>query len=406
MTGYQYVAIDNAGREVRGEVKAADDAEALARVRDLGILPVEVSAGGGKAASRAGAGAAGGRRRISRGDVTTFTRQLADLTAAGLPIDRALTVLVEQSDSAALAALLEEVQREVRGGRSLSEALAMHRRQFSEMYTNMLHAGEASGQLPEVATRLAEFLEKEQVRRSHLVSAMVYPAVLLCVAALSVTFLLAFVVPRLTGVFDDLGASLPLPTTILLGLTGIIGDYWWAALAAVAGGWLFVKGSVATEVGRRQVDALMLRAPVVGRITGRVVMSRFSRALGTLLGGGVPILTALEISGQAAANRVTIAAVTLVADLVRQGRPVAAAMAESGHFPPVLRHMVAVGEETGELPRMLLRVADSLDFEVDSAMRRLTTALEPGIVLLTGALVAFIVLSILLPIFQANAAVR
>jgi type II secretion system protein F len=407
MVGYRYIAVDSAGREVRGHVEAPDASEALSRVRELGHLPVEVQAVARKeAAGGRGAGAQGRSGRITRSEVTAFTRQLSDLTGAGLPIDRALSVLIEQSDNAALASMLVEVQREIRGGRSLSETLAAYPRHFSPMYTNMLRAGEMSGQLPEVATRLAEFLEREQERRSQIVSAMVYPLLLLGVAVLSVVFLLAFVVPRLSGVFDDLGADMPLPTVVLLATTGLIGRYWWILLGGLAGAWVFGKGFAATEAGRRQIDALALRLPVVGRITTRVVISRFARALGTLLGGGVPILDALEIAGQATSNRVTVDAVTKVGDLVRQGRPVAAAMEEAGHFPPVLRHMVAVGEETGDLPRMLLRVAESLDFEVDAAMRRLTTALEPGIVLVTGGFVAFIVLSILLPIFQANSAVR
>lgn len=402
---FRYVALDRSGKELRGSVAAADAAAALDAVRELGYLPVRVEPerGGDRAA---GNGTPARIGRIPASAITTFTRQLSDLIGAGLPVDRALTVLIEQSDSAALSRLLARAQQEVRSGRALSEALAMYPRPFPPMYTNMLRAGEASGQLAEVATRLAEFLEKEQMRRSHLISAMVYPALLVSVAVTAVTFLLFFVVPRLSGVFEDLGAELPLPTVVLLAVTGVLSRYWWVLLAALAGGWVFLKGAAATEAGRRQVDALLLRLPVVGRILSRVVIGRFSRALGTLLAGGVPILDALEIAGQAAANRVTIAACESARDRVRQGEPLAAAMEAAGHFPPVLRHMAAVGEETGDLPRMLLRVADSLDFEVDAAMRRLTTALEPAIVLVTGAFVGFIVLSILLPIFQANAMVR
>ena len=404
MPDFRYIAIDGAGKETHGVVPAADEAEALAHVRDLGHLPVRVEPAGHAAAAPAAQAAP--RGRISAGDITTFTRQISDLVGAALPIDRALTVVIEQSENAGLAHLLIGVQAEIRGGRALSEALAMHSRQFSPMYTNMLCAGEASGQLSEVATRLAYFLEKEQTRRSQLVSAMVYPTLLLGVAVTAVAFLLTFVVPRLSGVFEDLGAELPLPTVMLLAITGIVGRYWWAMLAVAAAGWLGAKGFAATEAGRRQIDGVLLRLPVIGRITSRVVIGRFSRALGTLLGGGVPILDALEIAGQAADNRVTIAAAEATRARVRQGETLAHAMGEAGHFPPVLRHMAAVGEETGDLPKMLLRVADSLDFEVDNGMRRLTTALEPAIVLCTGGLVAFIVLSILLPIFQANAAVR
>lgn len=403
MAEFQYTAIDTYGKEIRGVLTAADAADALVRIREHGHLPLHV-----EAAAKAGTNGSvrTSRRRITGGDVTTFTRQFSDLVGAGLPIDRALTVLVEQSDNPSLSAILEQARQEIRAGRALSEALAAFPRHFSPMYTNMLRAGEASGQLSEVATRLADFLEKEQTRRSHLVSAMVYPTLLLSVATLAIIFLLTFVVPRLSGVFDDLGADLPLPTVILLAVTGVLGHYWPVLLGGAIAAWAAFRGFAGTEAGKRRIDSIALRLPVIGRITARIVMSRFARALGTLIGGGVPILDALDIAGQAAANRETVAAVEAVRGMVRQGEPVAAAMEAAGHFPPILRHMAAVGEETGDLPRMLLRVADSLDFEVDSSMRRLTTALEPAIVLLTGAFVGFIVLSVLLPIFQANAAVH
>lgn len=404
MASFHYTAIDAAGKEIHGEVTAADAADAMANVRGQGNLPVAVTPVK-HAASKSGVQQAA-RRRITGGEITSFTRQLSDLVAAGLPIDRALTVLIDQSENPSLTAMLTQAQEDIRGGKPLSEALAAHPRLFSPMYTNMMRAGEASGQLSEVATRLADFLEKEQVRRSNLISAMVYPVMLLGVAVLAMCFLLIFVVPRLSSVFDDLGAALPLPTVILLAITGVVSHYWWILLALLGAGWVSLKGFAATEAGRRKIDGIMLRLPIIGRITSRVVIGRFARALGTLLGGGVPILDALEIAGQAAANRVTIAAVNQMSDLVRQGSTLAVAMAETGHFPPIIRHMAAVGEETGDLPRMLLRVADSLDFEVDDAMRRLTTALEPAIVLVTGGFVGFIVLSILLPIFQANASVH
>jgi len=406
VAGFSYIALDGSGKEQRGSVAAADEAGAYEAVRELGYLPVRVEPQRHAAANGTTKARATRIGRIPNNAITTFTRQLSDLIGAGLPIDRALTVLVEQSDSPALSRLLTEAQQEVRGGRPLSEALAMYPKHFPPMYTNMLRAGEASGQLAEVATRLAEFLEKEQTRRSQLISAMVYPTLLVSVAVLAVIFLLLFVVPRLSGVFEDLGAEMPLPTVVLLAVTGFLSRQWWMLLVAAGGVWAALRVAKATEAGRRQFDALLLRLPLAGPIARRVVIGRFSRALGTLLAGGVPILDALEIAGLAAANRLTITAVESVRAAVRQGEALAGAMEQTGHFPPVLQHMAAVGEETGDLPRMLLRVADSLDFEVDSAMRRLTTALEPAIVLVTGGFVGFIVLSILLPIFQANAAVR
>lgn len=404
MSTFRYHALDSSGREVRGEIAAGDRADALAQVRDLGHMPVEVSLAGRSSSSAIARRP--GRRRITAADIATLTRQLADLEDAGLPVDRALTVLIEESEKGGLSAVLAQVRDSIREGHSLSEALSAHPRIFSPMVTNMLRAGEASGQLAEVASRLADFLEKEEARRSQLLSAMIYPALIVSVAVLAVALLLTFAIPRLSGVLADLGADLPLPTILLLAAARFLGRYWWGLLAGLAFCWASFRGFAATEAGRTQIDAIMLRLPVTGPVTRLVVMSRFTRALGTMLGGGVPILDALQIAGQAAYNRVTAAAVDTVIDMVRQGQPIAAAMARADHFPPVLRHMAAVGEETGHLPRMLTRVADSMDFRVDNAMRRLLAALEPAVVLATGSFVAFVVLSILLPIFQASTAIK
>ena len=270
----------------------------------------------------------------------------------------------------------------------------------------MIHAGEVSGQLASVMTRLADFLEKEQVRRSQVVAALTYPMVLISVAILAVTFLLTFVIPKLQDVFKDMGAALPLPTQILLGASGTIRQYWYMILGGLAVGIFLFRAWVNTPLGRRTFDAFRLSAPLFGGLTRKIVMARFVRTLGTLLGGGVPILDSLQISGSAVGNSVTTAAVDNARDGVRQGETLSGAMEKTGGFLPLVVHMSAVGEETGRLPGMLVRTADTLDFEVDNAMRRLTSLVEPLVVLLMGGFVGFVVLSILLPIFQANTLVK
>lgn len=406
MPNFRYVALDLAGKEITGEIVGTDTREVAAKLREQGCYPVEIAVQEGPRDVEVVASKTRGGKRITRADVTVFTRQLSDLISGGLPLDRCLTVLIEQSESKALQELLTKVQGEVRSGSPLSAALAAYPRIFPEMYTNMLRAGEASGQLPEVAQRLADFLEKEMVRRSQVISALVYPAVLLTVAVTAVAFLLTFVIPRLSGVFDDLGQTLPAPTLILLSVTAVLGKTWWMILLAAAGGVLALKGYASTDIGRRTIDAMVLRAPLIGRIVGKVVVSRFARAFGTLLAGGVSLLEALEIAGEAAGSATLLTSVRALIESARQGEALAYGMRQTGAFPPVLIHMTAVGEETGDLPRMLTRVADSMDFEVDASLRRLTTLLEPAIVLGVGGFVGFVVLSILLPIFQANAVVR
>jgi len=427
MPDFKYIALDRAGKQVTGTLDGRDRQEAAVKVRALGYFPVEVTAANGaggngrrvvaisgglvrpvidSAARGAEAPRAAGGKRVPRVQILLFTRELADLIDAGLPIDRALSVLTEQCDNEALRAMVRSIQGDVRAGQPLSDALRKFPREFPVLYANMIHAGEVSGQLASVMTRLAEFLEKEQVRRSQIIAALTYPMVLISVAVVAVTFLLTFVIPKLKSVFDDLGAALPLPTQVLLAVSSFIGAWWWAVALGVAGMVWLLRAWIATPAGRRAYDSLRLRLPLLGLLTQKMVMARFVRTLGTLLGGGVPILDSLEISGSAVGNAITADAVGDVRDRVRQGETLSGSMEHAGAFLPLVIHMAAVGEETGRLPGMLVRTADTLDFEVDNAMRRLTSLVEPLVVLLMGGFVGFVVLSILLPIFEANTVVR
>lgn len=430
MADYRYTALDRAGKQVTGTLQGRDEADAAVKVRSLGYFPVEVkSAGGSNGSGRAVVAISGGLTRpnieggtrggsdaapaatgkkVKRVEILLFTRELSDLIDAGLPIDRALSVLIEQTDSEALEAMVRHLQGDIRAGKPLSEALRAFPREFPVLYANMIHAGEVSGQLAEVMTRLADFLEKEQKRKSQVIAALTYPMVLIIVAISAVTGLLLFVIPRLADVFKDLAASgnLPVTTQILLGTSSGIAKYWWA-IALVIGGIVFgFRAWVATPAGRRQFDAFRINAPLFGGLARKMIMARFVRTLGTLLGGGVPILDSMEISGSAVGNKVTEDAVAASRDGVRNGETLSHSMETAGGFLPLVVHMAAVGEETGRLPQMLVRTADTLDFEVDNAMSRLTSLVEPLVVLLMGGFVGFVVLSILLPIFQANTIVK
>ncbi len=270
----------------------------------------------------------------------------------------------------------------------------------------MVRAGEVSGQLASVMTRLADFMEKEQIRRSQIMAALTYPMVLITVATLAVTFLLTFVIPKLSGVFKDMGAALPLPTVLLLALSGFIAHYWWLILIGIGAAIFGFRAWLRTSAGRRSFDDYRLQLPYLGELTKKIVAARLVRTLGTLLGGGVPILESMEITASALGNVVSTEALLLARGGVRQGETLHEAMAKAGTFLPVVLHMTSVGEETGRLPTMLLRTADTLDFEVDNTMRRLTSLVEPLVVLLMGGFVGFVVLSILLPIFQANTLVK
>jgi type II secretory pathway component PulF len=335
-----------------------------------------------------------------------FTRRLADLALAGLPLDRALQVVAEQSENESLTMVAENALNDVKGGMQVSDALGKYPKLFPEIFTSTLKAGEQSGQFGDVAEKLAEVLEKEVARKSQVISALIYPAILSLTSVGVVIFLLTFVVPRMSGVFKDLGKDLPLTTSILLATTDFLTQQWMIVIGGIIGTIVMYRIWVATPSGAEMRDALLMRLPIAGPIVQKSTISRFARVLGTLVYGGVPILDALQLAGTAAGNLVFKKNALKVQEEVREGRAIADSMRDTGAFPPVLTHMVAIGEETGDIPRMLGRVSNSLDFEVDTALRRAISIAEPTILVVMGGFVGFVVLSIVLPIFQAQELVK
>lgn len=402
MSTFAYTAVEASGRKRTGVVEAADRDAAMAKLTAEGTFPLELKEQKSKSSDQPKTG------RVGRQDIALFTRRLADLSGAGLPLDRALQVVAEQSESAYLGHVAEKALDEVRGGLPVSQALAKFPKLFPQVYTQTLAAGEASGQFSEVAGRLADFQENEVARRSQITSALIYPAILAFVAVSVVIFLLTFVVPRLAGVFGDLRESgdLPASTNLLLGTADFLTGQWMVIVGCLVGGFIAYRAWTATEPGAIWRDATLMKLPLLGKVVQKAVISRYARVLGTLVYGGVPILQAIELSGLACGNKVFEKTSHQVEQDVREGRPIADAMRDVGAFPPVLTHMVAIGEETGDLPKMLGRVSDSLDFEVDTGLRRLTALVEPIIVLSMGGFVGFVVLSILLPIYQAQNLVK
>ncbi|MFZ4508342.1 MAG: type II secretion system F family protein [Fimbriimonas sp.] len=386
-------------------MEAANKEAAIASLTGDGRFVVELHEDSGK---RGKTSDPQNRKRgsVSKAEVALFTRRLADLAAAGLPLDRVLQIVAEQSESGTLADVAEDCLEQVRGGLPVSQALSKHPKYFPPLYYQTLRAGEASGQFAEVAGRLADLQEKEVARRSQVISALIYPGVLTFTAISVVVFLLTFVVPRLSGVFRDLGNDLPVTTKILLGFTDFLTTNYVVVLASIAGIVLGYQAWSRTEAGAMARDRFLLKAPVLGPVITKATVSRFARVLGTLVYGGVSILEAIDLAGLASGNRVFQESSRQVEREVREGRPIAQAMRDTAAFPPTLTHMVAIGEETGDLPKMLGRVSDSLDFEVDNGMRRLTALVEPIIVLAMGTFVGFVVLSVLLPIFQAQSLVK
>lgn len=403
MTTFAYTALEPSGKKKSGFIDAPTREAAIEIVAREGRYVLEIAEEARRAPSESDQRKRG---KVSRNDLALFTRRMADLADAGLPLDRVLQVVAEQSESGALADVAEKALDDVRGGLPVSDALAKFPKLFPDVYTQTLRAGEASGQFADVASRLADFQEKEVARRSQIVSALIYPSVLAATAFGVVAFLLTFVVPRLSGIFTDLGNDLPLATQILLAVTGFITSNTVLLIGGLVGGFLLYRAWAATEAGALTRDRLLVKIPLLGPVILKATVSRFARVLGTLVYGGVPILDALRLAGLSSGNRVFKKSADLVEEEVREGRPIAESMRDAGAFPPVLTHMVAIGEQTGDLPKMLGRVSDSLDFEVDNGMRRLTALVEPVIVLVMGAFVGFVVLAVLLPIFQAQELVK
>lgn len=395
---FRYTACEESGRKIQGVLEAPDRAAAVATLSHRGVHILDVREQKNGAAAKTSAGS----RKVTRSDLALFTRRLADLSAAGLPLDRAVSLAGEQSDSARLRTVCHEAVNDVHSGLPVSEALAKHGDLFPTMYTMTLRAGEASGQFPEVATKLAELQQLEVRRRSEITGALLYPSILVCASVCVVGFMEFFVVPKLAPVFDSLGSELPASTAVLLGVSSAVVDHWLPILIIAALAVFGYRTWSRSAAAKNFRDRVALKIPLIGGIIEKAVISRYARVLGTLLYGGVPILESLKIAGAATGNKLFEQSSTAVQGDVRDGKRLADAMTETGAFSNVLVQMVAVGEETGDLPRMLGRVSETLDFEVDQSMSKLTTLMEPIIVMTAGLFIGFIVLSILLPIYQAQ----
>ena len=397
MAIYTYVACEDSGRKHTGTVEAPDFESALAAAAARGAHILEISEEGKSSAfSTVKFGGS-----VSRADLALFTRRLADLSAAGLPLDRALQITGEQSDNPTLRTAIEEALIDVRGGLPVSEALGKHPKLFPPVFTMTLTAGEASGQFSQVASRLAEFQAIEVKRRNQIGAAMVYPAILASAAVTVVGFLMFFVIPRLKGVFKDLGGDLPLSTQLLMNGSAFLFKNLPIIFVVLVAGFFLYQAWIKTELGAIAKDKWVLEVPTIGKVIAKASMSRYARVLGTVLYGGVPMLEALSIAGRATGNRYLEAASLSVQNEVRDGRRIADAMRDAEAFPSIVTQMMSVGEETGDRPLMLNRISESLDFEVDNSMQKLVAIVEPGIVLVMGGVVGFVVISVLLPIYQS-----
>jgi general secretion pathway protein F len=400
MPVFTYRAADRRGQTIDGVMEAVDARAVAERLRKEAYFPIKVAA----QSERAGLlSLGGGSSRVRQRDLLAMTQMLATLFEAGLPLDRALAILEELAPSGRVRAIIGDLLRSVRGGSSLSEALAKHHpRPFSRLYINMVRAGEKGGVLEVSLRRLAEFLEARAAFNEAVVSALAYPLVITTVGAGAIVFLMTFVIPRFATIFKDLGQAIPLPTQILMAVSAAVTSYWWVGatlIMAVVLGW---RVWTSTPQGRLSWDQFLLRLPLVGVVVLKVETARFARTLGTMLKSGVPVLGAMTVVGDMMSNQAVGGSVTRLADGVKRGGTIASGMSEHTAFPALAVHMVRVGEETGRLEEMLLKVAETFETDVRTELKRVLGLLEPAIIVVMGVLVAFIVVAMLLAIFSIN----
>ncbi len=429
MATFQFIATDKSGQEVRGTIEAADRASAIASIRAQQYFPSAIgevkndapsaaapAAGKGKKAPPA-AKKSGGlnkninlniklpkflRGRVKTKDLTTFTRQLATLVNAGLPLMRCIEVLKRQNSVPALKDALEGISEAIAGGATFSDALTAYPKIFDNLYVNMVKAGEAGGVLEVVLARLAEFAEKSDKIRNKVKGAMIYPTVVLFAAVGITGFLLTYVIPKFQQVFTDLlgDAAMPALTQFVIDLSEWVKSYWYIVIAGAAALWIIKKVIGMTPAGAYMYDVISIKTPVTGTLIKRTAISRVTRTLGTLLASGVPILQALVIVRDTSGNRVVSKALQNVHDSVKEGESMSEPLAQSGVFPPMVVSMVEVGEETGALSDMLTRIANTYDDEVDNAVAGLTAAIEPALIIVLAVIVGTIIVAMFMPMIK------
>ena len=421
---FTYVAMDSKGKETKGTLEVENQNEAIGRVKEMGLFPTKIVELGqdkpakvGKTASKPGAkpGAKKGGMninlnlkipflggRVKSKVLTTFTRQLATLVDAGLPLLRGMRVLEKQERNKNLKDIIGKISLSVEGGSTFSEGLAQHPKVFNKLYVNMVKAGELGGVLEVVLNRLSQFMEKAQKIKGKVIAAMFYPVAVIIVAVIIVAVLMVFVIPKFEEVFKGLldGAALPAFTRLVLGISRAIKENILIVLGLIAVVVVLFSLFIKTKFGRYCYDKFKLKVPVLGPVVSKLAIARFTRTLGTLVSSGVPILQALQIVKETSGNVVVANAISLIHESVKQGETITAPLEGSGVFPPMVVSMVDVGEQTGALPEMLLKIADNYDEEVDNAVGAMTSLLEPIMIVVLGGIVGCIVIAMAMPLIK------
>ncbi len=403
MPVYEYKGLNKSGKQVKGMLDAESQGALRGLLQGKGIFVTDVSEGrAGKAQNASDIDVKRMLEFVTLRDIAVLTRQLATLLGAGIPLVEGLSALTEQADKDELKRVLSDVRRKVNEGAPLATALKDHPKHFSDLYVNMVRAGESAGNLDVVLERLTDFLEGQLDLRSQIIAAMVYPALMTLVGTGILAFLFAFVIPKVTAIFEDQEQALPFITEVLLFTSRTIGSTWFILIPLMVGAFVGFQRWKRSEKGKPVYDRFLLKTPVVGTLVRMIAVSRFSSTLGTLLRSGVPLLQALDIVKNILGNTRLVEVIEEVRVNVREGESIAQPMKRSGEFPPLVSHMIAIGERTGQLEEMLDNVAKTYKQQVDVRIQAATTLLEPIMIVIMGATVAFIVAAIMLPILQLN----
>jgi type II secretion system protein F len=405
MPTYSYKATDSAGKIVKGTLEAEQERGVVTSLHDMGYIPIKISLAE-RDRSRFDLDLSKNIisifKRISTKDVVNFTQGLSALLEAGLQVDGALSTLIDVAEKEKFKEIIKDVLKTVQEGGYLSDALAKHPRVFSSFYINMVRAGEAGGVLEAVLGRLGDFLESSQDLRDYIKSAMVYPVFLVFVGGISIIILLTFVIPKFSIIFSDMGQSIPLSTRFLIGFSEILRTYWLVILGGFGAIYFFLRRYIRTPAGRLRMDQYKMNFPVGGELVKKIEVARFARTLGTLTKSGVPILQALNLVNEIIGNRAIAQSMGKIYERVKEGEMLTKPLGEAGIFPTLAIQMITVGEETGRLDEMLLRVAETYEKVVRNMVKRFISLLEPAMILGMGLVVGFIVISMLMAIFSMS----
>jgi general secretion pathway protein F len=402
MPSFKYRASTLEGKLVEGTMEASDNGTVAIKLQEMGLLPVRIGTASRQSMMTREIEWPWKKKKVRQKDLLIFTQEFHTLVKAGFPLDRSLAILAQLAESPAMTEVIQNVLKQVKGGKSFSEALDKHPNVFPKVYISMIRAGEASGALEEILSRLSNYLVTSDDLRSYIINAMIYPALLSSVGVVSMAILMFFVIPQFSTIFKEQNVAMPLPLATLQFLSNSLSSFWWLLLILVVLIVVYIRNFRSSEQGRLKIDRWFLQIPLVGQVLQKAEVARFARCLGTLLHGGVPLLQAMTIVRDIIANKSIAIAIDPIRNGIKKGEGISQPMKQSGVFPALAMHLIEVGEESGKLDTMLVQVADVYDGEVRNNIKNLIAFFEPALILIMGVVIGTVVVSMLTAVYSIN----